>query len=87
MVDDDFEPAFAAALAFDDQRPMPFERARTLLAFGRRLHRAGDELARDRLLAARHGFEQLRADAWAAQAEAELHAAGARRRREPDDSA
>ena len=39
MVDDDFEPAFARALALDDQRPMPFERARTLLAFGRRLHR------------------------------------------------
>ena len=67
---------------------MPFERARTLLAFGRRLHRARRRAeARDRLLAARHGFEQLRADAWAAQAEAELHAAGARRRREPDDSA
>jgi DNA-binding CsgD family transcriptional regulator len=88
MVDDDFEPAFAAALALDDQRPMPFERARTLLAFGRRLHRARRRAeARHRLLAARDGFEQLRADAWAVQAEAELHAAGPRRRREPDDSA
>src|SRR5690242_9020705 len=88
MTDDDFEPAFARALALDDRRPMPFERARTLLAFGRRLHRARRRAeARDRLLAARHGFEQLHADAWAAQAEAELHAAGARRRREPDDSA
>ena len=36
LVDDDFEPAFASALACDDRRPMPFERARTLLAFGRR---------------------------------------------------
>ena len=88
MVDDDFEPAFTAALALDDQRPMPFERARTLLAFGRRLHRARRRAeARDRLIQARSGFEQLRAGAWAAQAEAELHAAGARRRREPDDSA
>ena len=88
MVDDDFEPAFTAALALDDQRPMPFERARTLLAFGRRLHRARRRAeARDRLIEARYGFEQLRAAAWAAQAEAELHAAGARRRREPDDSA
>jgi len=87
MVDDDFEPAFTAALALDDQRPMPFERARTLLAFGRRLHRARRRAeARDRLREARSGFEQLRAAAWAAQAEAELHAAGARRRREPDDS-
>ena len=40
LLDDDFDAAFAAALAFDDRRPMPFERARTLLAFGRRLHRA-----------------------------------------------
>jgi DNA-binding CsgD family transcriptional regulator len=88
MVDDDFEPAFTAALALDDQRPMPFERARTLLAFGRRLHRARRRAeARDRLIQARSGFEQLRAAAWAAHAEAELHAAGARRRREPDDSA
>ena len=88
MVDDDFEPAFTAALALDDQRPMPFERARTLLAFGRRLHRARRRAeARDRLIQARSGFQQLRAAAWAAQAEAELHAAGARRRREPDDSA
>ena len=77
MVDDDFEPAFAAALALDDQRPMPFERARTLLAFGRRLHRARRRAeARDRLLAARHGFERLGAGAWAGQAEAELRAAG-----------
>ncbi len=88
MVDDDFEPAFTAALALDDQRPMPFERARTLLAFGRRLHRARRRAeARDRLLTARDGFERMGACAWAAQAEAELHAAGARRRREPDDSA
>jgi DNA-binding CsgD family transcriptional regulator len=88
MVDDDFEPAFTAALALDDQRPMPFERARTLLAFGRRLHRARRRAeARERLLAARLGFEQLGASAWAEQAEAELSAAGARRRREPDDSA
>ena len=50
MVDDDFEPAFTAALALDDQRPMPFERARTLLAFGRRLHRARRRAeARERL--------------------------------------
>src|SRR5439155_26580889 len=88
MVDDDFEPAFASALALDDQRPMPFERSRTLLAFGRRLHRARRRAeARDRLREARHGFEQLGAGAWTGQAEAELRAAGAHRRREPDDSA
>ena len=81
MVDDDFEPAFARALALDDRRPMPFERARTLLAFGRRLHRSRRRAeARDRLRAALDGFEQRGADAWAAQAQAELRAAGARRR-------
>jgi DNA-binding CsgD family transcriptional regulator len=88
MVDDDFEPAFARALALDAKRPMPFERARTLLAFGRRLHRARRRAeARDRLRAALDGFERLGADAWAGQAQAELSAAGARRRREPDGSA
>jgi DNA-binding NarL/FixJ family response regulator len=88
MIDDDFEPAFARALALDDQRPMPFERARTLLAYGRRLHRARRRAeARDRLRAALDGFERLGADAWAGQAQAELSAAGARRRREPDGSA
>lgn len=85
-VDDDFEPAFARALALDDRRPMPFERARTLLAFGRRLHRARRRAeARDRLREALDGFERLGADTWAGQAEAELRAAGARRRRESGD--
>ena len=88
MLDDDFEPAFARALAWDDRRPMPFERARTLLAFGRRLHRCCRRAeARQRLRGALEGFERLHADAWARQAEAELRAAGARRRRERDDHA
>jgi len=88
MLDDDFEPAFACALALDDQRPMPFERARTLLAFGRRLHRSCKRsAARERLRDALDGFERLGADAWARQAEAELRAAGARRRRALDDRA
>jgi len=88
MTDDDFEPAFARALALDDRRPMPFERARTLLAFGRRLHRARRRAeARDRLREALAGFERLGAEAWAGQAEAELRAAGARRRREGDGDA
>jgi tetratricopeptide (TPR) repeat protein len=73
MLDDDFEPAFACALALDDTRPMPFERARTLLAFGRRLHRSCRRAeARERLRAALEGFRRLSADAWARQAEAEL---------------
>jgi DNA-binding NarL/FixJ family response regulator len=61
---------------------MPFERARTLLAFGRRLHRARRRAeARERLREARDGFMKLGAMAWVRQSEHELRAAGARRRR------
>ena len=82
MLDEDFDPAFAEALALDDRRPMPFERARTLLALGRRLHRARRRAeARERLREALAGFERLGAAAWAGQAQDELRAAGARRRR------
>jgi DNA-binding CsgD family transcriptional regulator len=82
MLDDDVDATFAAALACDDRRPMPFERARTLLAYGRRLHRAGRRAdARARLREAEADFDRLGAAAWAAQANAELRAAGARRRR------
>ena len=88
LLDDDFDAAFAGALAFDDRRPMPFERARTQLAFGRRLHRACRRAAaRQQLRAALGGFERLHADAWAGQAEAELRAAGGRHRPPQDDRA
>jgi DNA-binding NarL/FixJ family response regulator len=88
LLDDDFEEVFAAALTLDDQRPMPFERARTLLALGRRLHRACRRAeARDHLRAALGAFERLQAHAWAGQAEAELRSAGARRRRGGHDGA
>ena len=81
MLDDDFEPAFATALALQERDALPFERARTLLALGRRLHRARRRSeARDELRAALTAFEALGADAWAAQAQNELRAAGARRR-------
>ena len=86
LLDDDFDAAFVGALAFDDRRPMPFERARTLLAFGRRLHGACRRAAaRQHLRAALEGFERLHADAWARQAEAELRAAGGRHRPPPQD--
>lgn len=88
ILDDDFGPAFVDALAHDDRRPMPFERARTQLAFGRRLHRARRRAqAREHLREALAGFEQLGAQPWAAQTRVELRAAGGRRRRAgPDDS-
>jgi DNA-binding CsgD family transcriptional regulator len=86
LLDDDFDAAFAEALELHDRRPMPFERARTLLAYGRRLHRGRRRAeARERLREALAAFEELRATAWARQTEAELSAAGARRRRASDD--
>jgi DNA-binding CsgD family transcriptional regulator len=82
LLDADFDAAFALALAHDERRPMPFERARTLLAYGRRLHRARRRAeARERLREALASFERMGAAAWAVQAERELRAAGARRRR------
>ena len=88
LLDNDFDAAFAEALELHDRRPMPFERARTLLAYGRRLHRARRRAeARERLREAFTGFEELRATAWARQAEAELRSAGARRRRASDGDA
>jgi DNA-binding CsgD family transcriptional regulator len=87
MLDEDFDAAFAEALTLDDQRPMPFERARTLLSLGRRLHRARRRAeARDSLRQALAGFERIGAVSWAAQAQSELRAAGARRRAAHDDS-
>jgi DNA-binding CsgD family transcriptional regulator len=82
LVDDAFDDRFAESLRLHDAMPMPFERSRTLLAYGRRLHRARRRAeARDRLHEALAGFERLGAEPWAAQARAELRAAGARRRR------
>jgi DNA-binding CsgD family transcriptional regulator len=81
MLDEDFDAPFAESLALDDRRPLPFERARTLLALGRRLHRVRRRAeARERLREALAGFDRLGAAAWARQAQNELRAAGARRR-------
>ncbi len=83
---DDYDECFARALALHGRLPMPFEMARTQLAFGARLHRAkrrGE--AREQLLAARMTFEQLGARPWIARADAELSAAGSRARRDAGD--
>ncbi|MFI5952523.1 LuxR C-terminal-related transcriptional regulator [Cryptosporangium sp. NPDC051539] len=87
LLTDHFDGAFARALAYDRARPVPFERARTLLASGRRLHRARRRTeARVHLREALAGFRALGADAWTAQTEAELRAAGARRRAPASDA-
>ena len=81
LLDDDFDAPFARALTVHEHTTLPFEHARTRLAYGRRLHRARRRAeAREHLREALAGFERLGAAAWAAQAQNELRAAGARRR-------
>ena len=67
-----------AALALHDGLPMPFERARTLLALGERLRRAKQRAeAREPLTrGAATTFERLGARPWAERARAELRATG-----------
>lgn len=68
---------FDAALALHDALPMPFERARTLLALGERLRRAKQRAeAREPLTAALDAFERLGARPWAERARTELRATG-----------
>lgn len=79
MTHDD-ETSFEEALRHDDMRPMPFERARTLLAFGRQLRQHGRPAeARVHLHAAVSHFQDLGASPWTTQAGAELRLAGGRR--------
>jgi DNA-binding CsgD family transcriptional regulator len=83
---EDLDEPFAEALELHDVRPVPFERARTLLAFGTRLHRARRRVeARRRLRCALETFERLRAEPWAERARAELRAAGAIKRERVGD--
>jgi DNA-binding CsgD family transcriptional regulator len=75
--DDDVRSAFDAALALHDGLPMPFERARTLLALGERLRRARQRAeAREPLNVALETFERLGARPWAERARGELRATG-----------
>jgi DNA-binding CsgD family transcriptional regulator len=71
--------AFDRALLEHDRLPMPFERARTLLAKGQ-LHRRRKEkrLADETLRAALDGFESLGATVWAERARMELARVGRR---------
>ncbi len=74
---DGFESLFEEALERHPEDAYPFEAARTRLAFGERLRRAGRRVdARERLRRALAGFEWLGAAAWAEQARQELAASG-----------
>ncbi|RKQ87605.1 regulatory LuxR family protein [Solirubrobacter pauli] len=75
--DDAFRSVFEAALALHEDLPMPFERARTQLAFGERLRRAKQRAeAREPLTQALDEFERLGAKPWAERARSELRATG-----------
>lgn len=81
LVADDFEADFEQARSLEAERPATFEGARTLLAYGSRLHRARRrEQARPLLREAEDRFVQLGARPWAERAAAELRAAGGVRR-------
>jgi ATP/maltotriose-dependent transcriptional regulator MalT len=70
---------FERALAEHDRVAMPFERARTLLAFGAALRRARQRrAARESLQQARAIFEELGAALWMEKAGAELARIGGR---------
>jgi DNA-binding CsgD family transcriptional regulator len=72
---------FEEALRLHGATENPFERARTELAFGEHLRRAGLRLkAREHLRLASELFVQLGATGWADQADAELRASGAKAR-------
>ncbi|MEG3615265.1 helix-turn-helix transcriptional regulator [Isoptericola haloaureus] len=75
--DDDLDAEFDAALRWHDRTPDTFETARTRLAYGARLRRAGRRVdAREPLRAALDDFERLGARLWADVTARELTATG-----------
>jgi DNA-binding CsgD family transcriptional regulator len=80
--DDAFDQEFERALELHDRTPDVFERARSQLAYGARLRRAGRRAeARERLHAAMDAFDDLGAAPWGELARTELAATGETARR------
>jgi DNA-binding CsgD family transcriptional regulator len=80
---DDALQRFEESLAEHEAVPIPFDRARTLLAYGATLRRAKRKAdARTALQQAVDAFDQLGAAAFAARARSELERIGGRRRAE-----
>jgi DNA-binding CsgD family transcriptional regulator len=82
LLEDDFERSFEDALGLHGRTADPFEKARTELAYGSRLRRAGRRIrAREHLRAAFESFNDLGALPWAELARVELAATGESARR------
>ena len=78
LLDEDIDRHFGEALGFHDLTTMPFERARTQLAYGARLRRVGRRSeAREHLRRALATFDGLGAEPWARRAREEIAASGA----------
>jgi DNA-binding CsgD family transcriptional regulator len=86
--EDAFEPEFRRALLLHEHADDAFARARTELAFGERLRRAGRRRdARVQLRAALATFDELAAEPWIERASAELRASGETlRKRQPHEA-
>jgi DNA-binding CsgD family transcriptional regulator len=79
MADDDegYAEHFERAIAWHEKSDQPFPLARTRLAYGERLRRAGERTAaREQLTQAADAFERVGADPWVERANAELRASG-----------
>lgn len=84
LLEPGYDTLFAEAVGLHEAAQAPFERARTLLAWGRRLHRSRRRAeACARLDEAARTFEDLAAAPWVRQARDELSAARARRTATP----
>jgi DNA-binding NarL/FixJ family response regulator len=83
MADDEsYAEHFDRALAWHARSPQPFPAARTKLAYGERLRRAGERVAaREQLSAAAEAFERVNAAPWAQRAQNELRGTGQTLRR------
>jgi DNA-binding CsgD family transcriptional regulator len=80
--DDDFERAFEDVFAHHEKSDDRWQLARTRLAYGERLRRAGRKQdAREQLREALEAFERHGADAWVERTRAELRASGETLRR------
>lgn len=88
--DDEFAAHFEKALEWHAKSDQPFPAARTRLAYGERLRRAGERVAaREQLTAAAEAFERINATPWLERAQAELGTSGQtlRRSASPDSDA